>query len=97
LCAIWNLVAGWLALSGLVGFVLMGFDKYRAVNSGWRIPVRALFTLALIGGAFGVLLGSVAFHHKSKKSSFIGIVLICVALWLGGLFALVRLVGLPWG
>jgi len=93
----WDLVTVWLALSGLVGFVLMGFDKHRAREAGWRIPERTFFTLALIGGTFGILLGSVAFHHKTRKGSFIGIIIVCAALWLGGLIELVRLVGLTSG
>ena len=95
--ALWDLVAGWLPLSGLLGFVLMAFDKQRAREAGSRIPERTFFTLALIGGTFGILLGSLAFHHKTKKDSFIGVVLVCAALWLGGLLELVRLVGLPSG
>lgn len=95
--ATWDLVGGWLALSGVPAFVLMGFDKRRARNGGWRIPERIFFTLALVGGAFGILLGSVAFHHKSRKGSFIGIVILCAVLWSGGLLELVRVIGLPSG
>jgi uncharacterized membrane protein YsdA (DUF1294 family) len=95
--ATWDLVAGWLALFGLLGFVLMGFDKHRARKAGWRIPERTFFTLALIGGAFGILLGSLAFHHKNRKGSFIVIILTCAALWLVGLFELARLMGIPSG
>ena len=72
----------------------MGFDKQRAREGGWRIPERTFFILALVGGAFGILLGSAAFHHKNRKGSFIGIVVICAALWLGGLLELARLVGI---
>ena len=93
--ALWDFIAGWLALSGLAGFALMGLDKQRAREDGRRIPERTFFTFALIGGAFGILLGSIAFHHKTRKDSFIAVILICAALWLGGLFELVRLVGLP--
>ena len=91
----WDLIAVWLALSGLAGFVLMAFDKRRAGEYGRRIPERTFFTLALIGGTFGILLGSVAFHHKTRKDSFNAVILICAALWLGGLFELVRVIGLP--
>jgi len=93
--ATWDLLAGWLALSGLLGFGLMGFDKRRAREAGWRIPERNFFTLALVGGTFGILLGSVAFHHKTRKGTFIGFIIVCSALWLGGLFELARLVGPP--
>jgi len=93
----WDLVAGWLALTGLLGFVLMGLDKQRAREGGWRIPERTFFTLALVGGTFGMLLGSLTFHHKTRKDSFVGIILASAALWLFGLIELVRLVGLPSG
>ncbi|HYA55361.1 MAG TPA: DUF1294 domain-containing protein [Nitrososphaerales archaeon] len=95
--ATWDLIAGWLALSSLLGMGLMGLDKNRAMNAGRRIPERTFFIIALVGGAFGILLGSVAFHHKTKKGSFIGVILICAALWIGGLFELGRLVGFPSG
>jgi len=89
----WDIVSSWLAFSGLLGFVLMAFDKRRAREAGRRIPERTFLTLALIGGTFGILLGSVTFHHKTRKGSFIGIILLCAVLWLGGLFELARLVG----
>ncbi|HXW95430.1 MAG TPA: DUF1294 domain-containing protein [Nitrososphaerales archaeon] len=95
--ATWDLVVSLLVLSSLLGFVLMGFDKHRAREGGWRISEGTFFTLALVGGAFGILLGGTAFHHKTRKGSFIGIVLVCAALWLCGVFELARLVGLPSG
>ena len=42
----WQLVIGWILLSGLAGFVLMGFDKNRARRGRWRVPERTFFTLA---------------------------------------------------
>jgi len=92
---IWDFAIGWLVFTGLVGFVLMGLDKHRARSAGWRIPERTFFTLALLGGAFGVLAGSSAFHHKNRKGSFMGVVLVCAALWVVGLVELARLIGLP--
>jgi uncharacterized membrane protein YsdA (DUF1294 family) len=93
--ATWTLVAGWLALSGLVGFVLMGLDKHSAQASGRRTPEKTFFTLALIGGAFGILIGSGAFHHKNRKVSFMAVVLICAIAWLAGLSELSRFAGFP--
>lgn len=77
---------GWLFVSGLAGFILMGVDKARAIDRAWRIPEVTFFTLALFGGAFGVLLGSSIFHHKTHKVSFMGVVILSAVLWLGILF-----------
>lgn len=63
----------------LIGFAIMGYDKYKAKKNGWRIKEKTLFTIAFIGGALGVLLGMRNFHHKSKKNEFkIGIPLLLV-------------------
>ena len=32
----------------LIGFVLMGIDKYKAKKRGFRIPEATLFTIAVI-------------------------------------------------
>ena len=93
---IWDF-AGWSALSSLLGFVLMGFDKRRAMEAGWRISERTFFALAFVGGAFGILLGCAAFHHKNRKLSFISVILVCAILWLGGFLGLARLLGFPSG
>jgi len=95
--ALWDIILGWLALSGLLGFALMGFDKHQAREASRRIPERIFFALAFIGGTFGILLGTVAFHHKTQKGLFIGIILVSAALWLGGLSELARLIGLTSG
>jgi len=92
---VWELAAGWLALSGIVGFALMGFDKHRARGGGRRVPENIFFALAFSGGFFGILLGSSAFHHKSRKGSFLAVVLVSALLWLAGLAELARLAGLP--
>ncbi len=52
----------------------MGVDKARVEDRAWRIPERAFFGLALIGGSFGVLLGGVVFHHKTRKVGFMAVV-----------------------
>jgi uncharacterized membrane protein YsdA (DUF1294 family) len=82
-------------ISGLAGFILMGVDKSRALDRAWRVPERTFFTLALVGGAFGILLGSGIFRHKTRKSSFIGLILILVILWIAVLTELVRYLGPP--
>lgn len=51
-------------------FALMGIDKHKARNGLWRIPEKTLFTLALIGGSIGGILGMKVFRHKTKHNSF---------------------------
>jgi uncharacterized membrane protein YsdA (DUF1294 family) len=73
---VWELILGWLTISGFVGFILMGNDKARAQDGSWRIPERVFFRLAIVGGAFGIVAGSSVFHHKTLKDSFNEVVLI---------------------
>ncbi len=93
--SVWAIVIGWLILTGFVGFILMGIDKTRAQDGSWRIPEKVFFRLALAGGAFGVLLGSSVFHHKTLKGSFLGIIILIAIVWVAILFGLQRLLGLP--
>lgn len=60
-----------IALINIVGFLIMGFDKYRAKAGGQRIPEKNLFLVALIGGAAGVYLGMQVFRHKTKHKLFV--------------------------
>ncbi|HUI22866.1 MAG TPA: DUF1294 domain-containing protein [Nitrososphaerales archaeon] len=92
---VWGLAAGWLALLGVVGFALMGFDKHLARGAGSRISERTFFGLAFVGGVFGVLVGSIVFHHKTRKGSFMVVVLLSALVWLVVVSELGRLVGFP--
>lgn len=56
-------------------FSLYGLDKAQAVASGRRIPERTLHILSILGGFTGGLLGRVVFHHKTRKSVFLIILL----------------------
>ena len=40
---LWKLLAGYLLLVNLAGFLLMGLDKRRARRGAWRISEKALF------------------------------------------------------
>jgi uncharacterized membrane protein YsdA (DUF1294 family) len=60
----------YLFIINLDGFLLMGADKSRARRGKWRIPEAALFTVAVLGGSLGVLLGMYAFRHKTQHLSF---------------------------
>ena len=55
----------------LIGFALMGIDKYKAKKRGFRIPEATLFIVAIIGGSIGSILGMYAFRHKTRHWSFV--------------------------
>lgn len=61
-----------IASVNLSSFLIMGWDKLKANGIGGegRIPERALYLMALLGGSPGVLLGINVFRHKSRKESF---------------------------
>lgn len=54
----------------LIGFALMGIDKYKAKKRTFRIPEATLFIVAIIGGSMGSLLGMYAFRHKTRHRRF---------------------------
>lgn len=65
---------GYLVLLNLVGLLLCAYDKFMAIRHQWRIPERTFFLLGLIGGAIGILIGMILFHHKTSKPKFVLII-----------------------
>ncbi len=55
----------------LIGFALMGIDKYKARKRAFRIPEATLFIIAVIGGSIGSILGMYTFRHKTRHRSFV--------------------------
>ena len=53
-----------------IGIASMASDKIRAMEHRFRIPEAVLFTIAIIGGSIGALVGMVGFHHKTRKWKF---------------------------
>ena len=77
---LWTLLAGYLLLVNLAGFLLMGLDKRRARRGAWRISEKALFLPAVLGGSLGSIVGMRTFRHKTKHWYFrIGLPLILLA------------------
>lgn len=60
----------YLIVLNLIGFLLMGIDKHKAVQHKWRIPEKTLFLTAALGGSIGSILGMSVFRHKTKHLSF---------------------------
>lgn len=58
-------------LINLTGFLLMGLDKWKAKKQAFRIPEATLFTVAVIGGSIGSILGMFTFHHKTRHWYFL--------------------------
>ncbi len=48
----------------------MGIDKRKAQRSAYRIPEATLFTIAIMGGSLGSVLGMYLFRHKTKHWYF---------------------------
>ncbi len=65
------LLTGYFVIMSLVGFIMMGIDKRRAIKKAWRIPERTLLTVAFLGGGIGSFLGMYAFRHKTKHVKFL--------------------------
>lgn len=68
----------------LLSFISFGIDKRRAKNKSWRIPESTLFTLTILGGSLGSILGMSFFKHKTKRKNFKIIVpiFLIIHIWL---------------
>ncbi len=55
----------------LIGFALMGIDKYKAKKRAFRIPEATLFIIAVIGGSISSIIGMYAFRHKTRHWYFV--------------------------
>ena len=60
----------YVAIINVVGFLSMGFDKFKAKHEMWRTKEQTLFVIAMIGGSIGSLLGMYIFRHKTKHTNF---------------------------
>ncbi|HHW49040.1 MAG TPA: DUF1294 domain-containing protein [Clostridiaceae bacterium] len=68
-----------LIIVNVLAFAFVGIDKYRAKRRAWRIPERAFFWFALIGGCPGLYTGILFFRHKTRQWYFMyGIPLIFI-------------------
>lgn len=66
-----TLLVGYFVILNILGFALMGIDKYRARKRAFRIPEATLFLIAIIGGSIGSLAGMYAFRHKTRHWYFV--------------------------
>ena len=66
-----TLLLEYLIAVNLIGFALMGIDKYKAKKRALRIPEATLFIVAIIGGSIGSIIGMYAFRHKTRHWYFV--------------------------
>ena len=69
----------YLLLINALGMLLMIVDKSRARKRLSRISEVNLFTIAILGGSFGILFTMIVIRHKTRHKKFsIGLPLIIV-------------------
>lgn len=64
------ILIGILVIMNLIGYMSMWSDKRRAIKNKYRISEKTLFTIALLGGSLGSILGMNQFRHKTKHWYF---------------------------
>ncbi len=60
----------YLIFINFMGIATMASDKIRAMERRFRIPEAVLFTVAIIGGSIGCIVGMFLFHHKIRMAKF---------------------------
>ena len=65
-----DLALYYIGVINLVGFAIMGIDKFKAKRGAWRIPEATLFLVTLLGGGIGSTCGMRFFIHKTKHWYF---------------------------
>ncbi|MBR5598138.1 MAG: DUF1294 domain-containing protein [Lachnospiraceae bacterium] len=75
-------------LVNLLGFYAMYNDKLRSKKRAFRIPEATLFTIAVIGGSIGSIVGMYVFRHKTRHWHFVYGMPLILILQIIGLVAL---------
>ncbi len=61
---------GYFLLINIISYLAMRLDKKRARRGLKRIPENVLFSLAILGGSFGIYAAMRQTRHKVKKRKF---------------------------
>ena len=61
----------YLIIINIITLLMMEYDKLQAIKNKRRISEKTLFTLALLFGSIGSIIGMYTFRHKTKHTSFI--------------------------
>ena len=65
----------------IITFFVYGLDKYYAKTNKFRISEKILYTLSVMGGVVGAILGMKVFRHKTIKASFKIFNFIMLVIW----------------
>ena len=63
-------------------FCSFAYDKWQAIQRGWRVPEKVLLGLAFMGGALGGILGMYLCRHKTRKPRFLVLMPVALLLWI---------------
>ncbi len=84
------ILTGYLIAANIAGFIVCATDKRAAIKHRSRVRERTLFALALLGGALGVWLSMLVFHHKTRKLRFMLFMPLIAAAYAALAFILLR-------
>ena len=84
------ILTGYLIVANIAGFIVCATDKRAAIKHRSRVSERTLFVLALLGGALGVWLSMLVFHHKTRKLRFMLFMPLITAAYAALAFILLR-------
>ena len=90
---LWELLAAWLCFAGVVSGALTVADKLCARQGRRRVPEKALFLWAALGGSAVMYLTMRLIRHKTRHRRFMWGLPCLFALQCAGLWALWRLTG----
>ena len=71
LMSVLTILAIYFIAINLIGFFSIGIDKQKAKKRTFRIPEATLFTIAIIGGSLGSIIGMNVFRHKTQRRLFL--------------------------
>lgn len=60
----------YLIIINILGFIVVGIDKRKAIKNKFRISEKNLFLIGIFGGSLGFYIGMNYFRHKTNKPRF---------------------------
>ena len=54
-----------------IGFIVIGYDKKKAMANQYRISEKTLLLIVFLGGIIGSGLAMLFFRHKTSKTSYL--------------------------